>query len=296
MNARSSYDPLQGLHQLLAPPTIHQMLFSGDAELEWTAGEHEGLYHLSKHVPSLIMLDMVIGQKMGGAMALKIIEMAQDRLGNSAAGIQEFAGPLALLKLVSGASSHFPPSAGFNLSSVSLVPAPHTSPHALLTVTTHKLTLGAISLARTFTDTYREAREKMEAEIDHSMTEISAGKDGSDMDVFSQLVQLVSGEEGNGSGSSGGKGSPSTPLRQQTSPLGSIFDELIRALHSMPPTQSLYPDSVLSGGEKGSSSLQHLPKATEGSSSCCYLWQFNHYIRKFIELLVKCLGMKPGSK
>jgi len=230
-------------------------------------------------------------------MASKIIEMAQDRLGNSAASIQELAGPLALLRLVSEASSHFPQTTGYNLMSVSLIPAPHTSPHTLLTATTHKLTLGAISLAKTFAENYREAREKMEAEIDHSLTEISLGREGSDADVFTQLVQLVSVEEGNASNGGGGNDSPSTPLRQQTPPQGSIFDELVRALHSMPPTQSLYPEEVLSGGERGSSSRhQHLLGAMEESSSCSYLWQFSHYIRKFIELLVKCLGMKPGSE
>ena len=296
MNARSSYDPLQSLHQLLAPPTIHQMLFSGDAELEWTAGEHEGLFHLTKHVPSLIMLDMVCGQRIGGATALKIVEMAMDRLGNALSAVQEMGGPFALLKLISEASVHFSQSSGFSLPAYQ-VPAPYSSPHALLTATAHALTPYAISLTKTFSDVYREARKKLEEEIEASLAEISSSGEGGSTDVFTQLSQLATTEENAGSGGSSSSSSSNTvtsPLRQQTPPMGSIFDELVRALHSVPPLHCVYSEGVVARGDKGFSRQVGSPGVA--SSTASYLWQFSHYIRKFIELLVKCLGIKALSK
>ncbi len=308
MNASSSYSPLQRLHQLLAPPTVHQMLFSGDAELEEVAYEHGGLAHLSEHVPSLIMLDMVCGQKIGGAIALKIIEMAQDRLGDALVK-EATGGPFALLNLVSESSVYFPQTtiASRNMAQNSLIPQPHVSPHALLTATTHSLTLNAISLMRTFSDTYREAREKLEKEINVSFSEISAGRHQGVEDVFDQLAQLVALEDSADMDSCGGSSGsnrafPISPLRQQTSPLGSIFDELVRALHSIPPLHGVYSEGVLSrsssnsgGKERQGQQQQRLELAAE-SGNKSYLWQFSRYIRKFIELVVKCLGMKASSK
>lgn len=291
MNARSSFDPLQHLHQLLAPPAIHQMLFSGDSELELLMAEDEGLRCLAKHVPSLVMLDMVCGYKIGGSIATKILEMASDRLNRDLFNIADVSGPFALLKLMSDAAIHYPQSTSFP-SQTALISPPHASPHSLLTVTTHVLTPSAISQTKVFADLYREAREKLEAEIDVSNAEILASKEGESADVFSQLTELVTAEE-----NQDGMSTPTSPLRQQTPPSGNIFDELIRALHSVPPVQNIYPANVVSRGDKSLGGF-HGRKSDHGVESgvVSYLWQFSRYISKLIELLIKCLDMKATSK
>ena len=291
MNARSSFDPLQSLHQLLAPPTVHQMLFSGDSELEILAGEDEGLVRLVNHVPSLVMLDMVCGQTISGSIAIKLLDMASDRLHSDLSSIADVSGPFALLKLVSDASIHYPEFISFPSQSA-LVSPPYTSPNSLLTLATYILTPSAISQARTFADMYRVAREKLEAEIDISSTEILVGKEGCSSDIFSQLTQLVMAE-----GNPASLTTLMSPLRKQTPPSGNIFDELVRVLHSTPPVQNLYPASITSRGDKFLSRF-HRQTSDSGAEPAVvsYLWQFSRYISKLIELLVKCLSIKDASK
>ncbi len=281
MNATSSFNPLQCVHQLLAPSSIHQVLFSGDLEMEKMAQESDILRRLMKHVPSLIMLDMVCCSKINGHIAKQLLEMALDRLQNDRSFQSDANGPLVLLNLMSSMSRNFlepylRPQQG-------LVPHYHTCPHSILTYTTHALTPLAMSQMRLFVDTYRESREKLESEMDVSQREISASS--SSQDIFSQLSQLVA--------VSGVSPPLSSYLRTQTPSNGSIFDELVRALHSIPPDHTLYPmpsqEVLQPPGTFQSRGLME-------SNVVSFLWQFSRYISKLIELLIKCLGIKTSGE
>ena len=293
MNAKSSYDPLQSLHRLLAPPTVYQMLFSGDSELECMVDEDKGLQQLAEHVPSLIMLDMACSHKICGSIATKMLEMATDRLHGDSSNINDISGPFALLKLLSDASIHYPQAA--SCPTQTLVPPSHLSPHSLLTLSTHTLNTVAISQVKAFSDVYRVAREKLEAEINIGTAEIHtylAGKEGEDLaDVFFQLTQLVTSEE---------SPAPSSSLaaQQQILTSGSMFDELVRALHSVPPVHLLYPaTSVTPRGDRLLDGVHHHGVHSGPElGMVSYLWHFSLYISRLIKLLGKCLNIKGTSK
>ena len=277
MNARSSFDPLQSVYQLLAPSSVYQILFSGDPGLERLAQESEVLRRLMKHVPSLVMLDMVCSSKINGQIAEKILEAASDRLQSDLSKFQDMNGPFVLLKLMSEVSGHFPQSLGFPIHQ-SLVLSPYTSPHYLLTRSTHVLTPETISRVRLFMDTYREAREKLENEMNSSKSKILSSS--KNRDFFSLLAEQVSSSD-----------SPtSSPLRKQTPSNGSIFNEVIRVIHSVLPEAIEEKSPVLPGSMLESGILM------EKRNAVSFLWQFSRYLGKLIELFVKCLEMKSSSK
>lgn len=292
MNAKSTFDPLQCVHKLLAPSTTYQILFAGDTELEKRAQRHEGLQRLMKHVPSLIMLDLVCSSRMSGEIATKLLEAALDRLQNHFSSQQFQDGPIMFLRLLS--SIPFPQLHPSGLHHPhSLIPSSHLSPHALLSHCPHSLSPLAISQARAFADMYREAREKLEAEMDLSSTEmLSSGTSSGSSDVFSQLSQLVDSDKATTTITS--------PLRQQTPASGSIFDELIRALHSVPNTfaaeRALSSLSVQSPAATAASTEDGGGVAMVGHTRLPYLWHFSRYLSKLIELLFKSLGMTSASE
>ena len=207
-------------------------------------------------------------------------------------------GPFALLKLMSDVSvRHFPQTAAaaqhfFTHAQTTLVHLPYSSPHALLTSCTHVLSPSAISQAKLFQETYREAREKLESEMDASRQEVHLASSEGHGDIFEQLVRLVGSSSSSAEGG-GGVTSP-TPLRRQTSTTGNIFNEVIRAVHSSasldhtlssPPTMPLPSSTHHAAGERG-----------EGRGTVSYVWQFSKYISKLVDLLVKCLNGKASSK
>lgn len=295
LNARSSFDPLQCVYQLLAPSSICQVLFSGDAHLEALAQKSELLRRLTNHVPSLVMLDLVCSNRISGHIAVKLLEAALDRLQSDLSKCQDECGPFVVLKLMSDISPHFPQSAAGFVHTQTLIPLPHTSPHSLLATCTHVLTPPAVSQMKVFLDTYREAREKLEVEMSISGTEFLATS-SKNQDIFSQLSQLVSDD---------GSSSPSSPLRHQTPPNGNIFNELVRALHSIPPEHMLHPlpppqaqESPLfqSVADHTYQQSRGMVLMESGASGVSYLWRFSRYISKLVELLIKCLDMKATSE
>ena len=289
MNARSSFDPLQCVHQLLAPSSIQQVLFSGDPKLEAMVRESEPLQRLANHVPSLVMLDLACTNKISGQIATKLLEAAMDRLQGDISGSPDSHGPLVLLKFMSDVSSHFTqdsPARSFRQAQ-SLVPPAHNSPHALLTNSTHILTPAAVYQVRLFQDLYREARENLEAEMDASSSELLTTSSKSP-DVFSQLLQLTSPE--------GKSGSPTSPLRQHTPANGSILDELIRALQSLQPKHAL-PGKTTPLSEAAAAGGGSVQQPSGGvRTELSYLWHFGRYMSRLMDLLVKCLGIKPSSE
>ncbi len=328
MNARSSFDPLQCVYQLLAPSSIHQVLFSGDPRLEGVAQSSPLLRTLMDHTPSLVMLDLVCSFRIGGYVAAKLLEVASERLQGGAGaghsggeggegGVAMGVGPFEFLRLMSEISSqHFPQTAvatqQFFMRSqmTTLVPPPYSSPHTLLTSCTHPLTPSAISRVKLFQETYREAREKLEGEMELSRREVQSASSegqGGGGDVFEQLLRLV--EEG------GGDGSPTSPLRRQTSSTGCIFNELIRAVHASPSAPSLghtfstpptsptttttttttsHPMTSSQDRSTGAPPAHH--HTGEGCDTVSYVWQFSRYMSKLVELLLRCLNGKSSSK
>ena len=298
LNAKSSFDPLQCVYQLLAPSSVYQVLFSGDTRLEELARESEPLQRMMAHVPSLVMLDLVCSNKVSGRIATKLLEVASDRLQSDQSVSQDTDGPFVLLRLMASVSTHFPQSATNLMHTHTLVPPSHLSPHSLLTRSCHALTPHAISQVRVFEETYRQARERLEAEMDASREELGAIVASGNADVFSQLLQLVAL-----SNESPPSASPPpvprsgmvSPLRHQTPPTASIFDELIRALHSVPSDHTVRPSSRESGSMLLSPT--HLEAAALGGSSrISYLWQFSRYISRLVELIIKCLNAKASSE
>lgn len=285
LNAKSCFDPLQCVHQLLAPSSVHRVLFSGDDKLEGMAEESELLRVLMKHIPSLVMLDLVCANKISGHVATKLLESALDRLQSDppSSTLKDVAnGPLVLLRLMANISAHFPQTLSFTHTHT-LVPPPHISPHSLLTASSHVLTSSAAAQVRIFRDIYRESRERLEVEIDVSRQELSRTSSKSP-DIFNQLSQLASGL-GEGSPS---PSTPTSPLRLKT---GNIFDELVRALHSVPLEHIVRPTS-----REGSVLPQPAGPTIQSNTGRSFLWKFSRYIVRLIELIIKCLAVNTPSE
>lgn len=301
LNAKRSFDPLQCVYQLLAPSSVYQVLFSGDTRLEELAKESELLQRLMAHVPSLVMLDLVCSNKVSGRIATKLLEVASDRLQSDQSVSQDTDGPFVLLRLMANVSTHFPQSASDFRHAHTLIPPPHISPHSLLTRSCHALTPHAISQVRVFQETYRQARERLEVEMDASREELGAIIASGNSDVFNQLLQLVVVSNGSPPSASPPPVSrPGTmsPLRQQTPLTASIFDELIRALHSVPSDYAVRPSSRENGGVPPSPTHLHSNDVAVlgGSSRISYLWQFSRYISRLVDLIIKCLNAKVSSE
>jgi hypothetical protein len=283
LNAKSSFDPLQCVYQLLAPSSVYQVLFSGDKRLEALADESEPLKRMMSHVPSLVMLDLVCTNDMSGHIATKLLEVASDRLQSDQSAALDVDGPFVLLRFMASMSTHFPQSAG-SFVQAQILPPPHASPYSLLTRSCHALTPSAVSQVRVSQETYRQARERLELEMDISREELEKVITAGSSDIFSQLIALSKGTPSH---------SPSSPLRHQTPGTASIFDELIRALHSVPSNLANRP-SQENGGTL--SPTHYHSMALNGSGEVSYLWKFSQYMSRLVELIVKCLNEKVSSE
>ena len=285
--AATSSIPLESLHRLLSPTSINHMLFSGDEHLECRADDSPVLQTLVKHVPVLVMLDVVCGGRIDGVVAKRIIEQAVERCPNGLKALVSLSGgdaikrvsssdqrwstllegllsgPFALLLTLSEVSDLFvPPDAP------SSGPAPsHTSPHALLTSFTRPLRLPDIRNAKLFSESYRLARGRLEEHARQAGT--------ADGDTITRVLQL--------------EGESSFPAKQRNP-----FDELVRALSSAshsPPLSPAAQDRRLLRRHSSSSSAVFLD---EPEPSVRFVRQFSRYLSRLVELLLKCLG-RAGS-
>lgn len=275
--ATTRSETLENLHRLLAPSQVTQMLFSGDKALEKAAEESALLQSLSKHVPVLVMLDIVCSSKLEAMTAKRIVELATSRsldvlqsVGTNLDGnkypsrvsqthdILTVGGPFALLQMFSDILGYF---MGFGVTAPnsSLLTLTYSSPHTLLTNGGHQLQVESIVNSKTFLDTYREAREKTERELAQFSSHTKK-------ELFEELSECVSVED------------PSSfSQRVKTSP-ASVFDELIRAL-SGKQVEKLHDDQ-----ESGDVSMTS------------FLWQFVRYVSRLLEFLTRCLGLGGTCK
>ena len=270
--ATTRSETLESLHRLLATSQVTQMLFSGDKALEKAAEESTLLQNLSEHVPALVMLDIVCSSKLEAVTAKRIVELATSRsldvlqsaskrLGVSKRVSQTHdvltvGGPFALLQMLSDVLGYFM-NFGINVPAPTLTTPIYSSPHTLLTSGDHQLQVESIVKSKTFTDTYRDTREKIEQELGQLSSETKK-------DLFAELSECTPVEE------------PSSfSQRVKTSPV-SVFDELIRALCS---GKQVVPRDDHSSQEVGDVGM------------ASFLWQFVRYVSKLLEFLTRCLGL-----
>ena len=258
---------LESLHRLLAPATIPKMLFAGNETLDHTSLEMPLLSLLSDSVPSLVMLDLLISNKIDGPTAKKIVNMAVERssvaletlspkLGDNHLGgrrsFQErhgsnsqekpLQGPLCVLHTLSEVSGYFILSSPM-ASPLPLSQSPPThvisSPHMLLTKFLLPLRIDVIQNWKEFIDTYLEKRDLVEGVVKQGSTHIDT-------------LELLSQQ----------------PLSDDVVHNVSVFDELLDAMKLNPTV----------GGAGGKVEVIH------------YLYYLNAYLRKFVQLLRNSLG------
>ena len=288
MNATNSSVALESLHRLLAPSSINRMLFSGDEHLEKVAQESGTLRVLVEHVPTLVMLDLVCSTKVDGQIAKRIIELAAGRcrpaletrhlhgaLTKKPSADRKWSqphelslsGPFSLLLTLSDVSGYFT-FAGMIPPTHSLA---HSSPYTLFTSYTHHFKVNAIMNANTFSNSYNEARERVEGLL---------YREGATED---DVITLISSVE---------EDSP-----RPSHAVGNIFDELVRALKSTPHSSVLASSAKERSLMKQPSSGSLTVALEEGEGlGVGYVWQFSRYLSKLIELLCKCLGTVNSSK
>ncbi len=277
--ATTRSETLENLHRLLAPSQVTQMLFSGDKVLEKAAEESTLLQSLSKHAPVLVMLDIVCSSKLEAMTAKRIVELATSRSldvlqsvnskleGNKRSSrvsqthdMLTIGGPFALLQMFSDILGYFMNFGVGTPNNSSLLTPTYSSPHTLLTNEGHQLQVESIVNSKTFVDTYREAREKIERELVQFSSQTKK-------ELFDELLECVAVEE------------PSSfSQRAKTSPV-SVFDELIRALCSGKRVEKLQDNNEV--GDVGVTS---------------FLWQFVHYVSRLLEFLTRCLGLGGNCK
>ena len=258
---------LESLHRLLAPTTIPKMLFAGNETLDHTSLEMPLLSLLSDNVPSLVMLDLLISNKIDGPTAKKIVNMAVERskvaleslspkIGDSHLGgrrsFQErhasngqekpLQGPLCILHTLSEVSGYFILSSPM-ISPLPLSQSPPThiisSPHMLLTKFLLPLRIDIIQNWKEFIDTYLEKRDLVEGVVKQGSAHIDT-------------LELLSRQ----------------PLSDEVVGNVSVFDELLAAMKLNPTV----------GGASGKVEVIH------------YLYYLNAYLRKFVQLLRNSLG------
>ena len=301
LNATSSSGPLDCLHRLLVSADINKMLFSGDEQLEKVAQESALLRGLSDHVQALIMLDLVCSSRVDGQLAKRILEIAVSRsqsFHSKAAslrrvkgshpgnGAPELAvgGPFLLLQTFYEVAGYF----SFpGVPQQSVVQQPYSSPHSLLSGCLHQLDIMTVRNSKTFVDSLRASREKLEFIISQKQSELSA----TTSEILLELSQSTGTAE---------EASSSTAQQQSTV---TIFDDVIRALSGTPDFLSLIPSSPSPSSSSSSKeqSLMRRPfsglrlallEETSGHGiRYVYMRQFSRYLVKLVELLVKCLAI-----
>ena len=278
--AATSSETLESLHRLLAPSMVSQMLFSGDMTLEKAAEESSQLQTLSEHVPALVMLDIVCSNKLEPVLAKRIIELATSRCldvlrsvglkwegskrasrGSQSHDFTSAGGPFVLLQMFSDVIGYFM-SFGVAPTAPTLTTPTYSSPHTLLMSGSHQLHFESIVSSKTFSDAYRDARERVEQELQQFSSEAQN-------ELFEELTQCVPVEE------------PSSFSTRAKSTPTSVFDELIRALSSGKST-------VVGGGVHP---VAELDEGGGAAVSTSFLWNFVRYVSKLLEFLGRCLGL-----
>ena len=303
ISAKNSSVALESLHRLLRPTSINDMLFSGDEQYEKLAQDSAMLQTLKDHVPALVELDIVCSSRVDGQVAKRILELASgrcqavmERLHSKADHRKSsrlsqphdvvLGGPFALLQTLSDVSGYFT-FFGALPSPEGLVPPPHTSPHALLTTFTHHFRVSSVMNTKSFADSYREAREKLENKVSQWQLYLDSRAIASTSELFT-AESSPSVEE-----------TISASLQRSKRIVAGVFDELIRSLRSNPHSPvlpgSLRERSLMRHASVGS--LQRLSSLDESSPppAASFLWQFSRYVAKLVELLVKCFGRAPSS-
>jgi hypothetical protein len=309
LTATSSSGPLDCLHRLLVSADINRMLFSGDEQLEKVAQESPILRGLSDHVQALIMFDLVCSSRIDGQLAKRILEMAVSRSQShhskatvslrrvkgshpgSAAPDLAVGGPFLLLHTFYEVAGYFSfPGA----QQQSVTQQPYGSPHSLLSGALHQLDITTVRNSKTFVDSLRNSREKLEYIIGQKRSELSA--------TTSEILLELSQSSGTT------EETPPTAQQQQQSTV-TVFDDVVRALSGTPDFLSLSPSSPSPSSTSSSSKEQSLMRRPPSSSlrlsllddsqghgvRYAYVRQFSRYLVKLVELLIKCLAVAKSD-
>ena len=287
MNAANSSFALESLHRLLAPSSINRMLFSGDEHLEKVAQESVSLRMLVEHVPTLVMLDLVCSTKVDGQIAKRIIELAAGRCRPALETMHLHAalaprkpstnrkwsqphqlslgGPFSLLLTLSDVSGYF--------TCAGMTPPTHgASPHSLFSSFSHHFKANVIMNTRMFGNSYSESREGVEGLL---------AREGAAKDDVITLIASAEEQE----------------AQRPSHAVGSVFDELVRALKSTPHSPVLASSAKERSLMKQPSSGSLAVALEEGEGlGVGYVWQFSRYLSKLVEILCKCLGTGSSSK
>lgn len=198
MNATDTSPSLDSLHRLLVPTTLSRMLFAGNEELTHTLIDMPLLNTLQENVPSLVMLDLLIGNKVEGHIAKKIVNMAVERSeaaieclspkinDNHLSGRRSFQerrstvgqekppqGPLSLLHILSEVSGYFLLSVPFT-TPITVPNQSIVSPHALFTQFLFPFRVDLVQYWRQFSDSYANQRGEIEGVIERHSSRVDA--------------------------------------------------------------------------------------------------------------------------
>ena len=260
---------LESLHRLLAPAITSRMLFASNPQLELVAQDVPLLNTLQDNVPALTMLDIVCTNRIEGATAKRVIQLAVTRSKtaldllpanmeshystskrnsherrsaherrSSPSDKTSLTGPLSLLHVFSEVSGYFifPQRTSTTILS---------SPHSLLTHFLLPLTINSVMNWKTFTDAYWDAREQVDGAVQLCSANVK------------DVLDLVA------------EPSPASGL-----PAKPVLDDLVSAL-------MLGPFPSKRGGE------EHGCEDSSGKG-VHFLWQFGVYLTKLVNLLLKC--------
>ena len=299
-NAASRSSALESLHHLLAPSSLHQMLLSGDTQLERAAQDSTTLQVLIGHVPTLVMLDIVCSTRVDGQVAKRIIEEASSRCQpileshtfRKRSGSRRLSspkkmslqhevnlpGPFSLLLLLSEVSGYFTSSTLLHPSlGQPSPPPPYHSPHALFSSFRRQLRTSSVMSYKTFEESYRNARERLSKLLEQDTVvkgDIIVALTPSDVDVEEPQRSL------------------SQSLHDRNI-LNRLFEELLRVLgdnHHSP----VLPTSPKHRGLMRQSTSVLSPvtpvSGSEGGVNTNFVLQFSHYLSQLMDLLMKCLS------
>ena len=254
-----SSDPaaLESLHRLLAPAVTSRMLFASNPQLEQVAQDIPLLVTLQENVPALTMLDIVCSNRVEGATAKRVIQMAVTRSKtaldllpanmeshhtarkgerrsshdrkSTPADRNTLMGPLSLLHIFSEVSGYFILRSHTSTSTL-------TSPHSLLTQFPLPLAIDSVMNWKTFMDSYWEARDQVEAAVQQC--------------PFKDVLELAA-----------------QPTAAPNLPSRPVLNDLVSALRLNP---------VISRRDGGGGGVH-------------FLWHFGQYLTKLVGLLLKCV-------
>ena len=297
-HATSSSTTLESLHHLLAPSSIHRMLFSGDEHLERIAHNSGLLQTLVKHVPTLVMLDVVCSNSLDGHISKRIIELATCRCQAALEALHtqswspagrkppagkrwaqthqdiHLPGPLSLLLLLSEVSGYFtcPTLPRLPHSSLPTSSSSYHSPHALFSSFPRQLRTSSIMHQKSFLDSYRSSREALEQILGEGRGE----------EVKGDIVTALSSP-----GTALEESAHSVSLSHPRRLVSSIFEELLQVLTQNPRGPSM------PGSPKERGLVKSPPHSPGGSTDTAYVLRFSHYLTRLMDLLLKCLAPGP---